>query len=492
MNIKKGRLMLSKNIDINLENMRKLIKDCDDIKERTMFLGKNSDVKASIFYIEVAVSNLTISESVIGKFICQMMDLPKDKQFEFLKNNALGITDVNELSTIDEAIMGIMTGDGVFFIDGYDKALKISSKGYPSAGVSSSENEKAIRGCKESFSDTLKSNTSLIRKRIRNTSLKVKERTLGNLTKTTVAVVYMETLTRPSVLSKINKLIDKLENNPNYISDSGIIEQLMETSPFSPFPQYQTTERPDTASMALMDGRIIVIVDNSPIVLILPTFYSSFFKTADDYFSRYLVSSLSRIIRYIAAFIAITLPAIYVAALLYNPEIIPQKLLYSLYEARLNVPFSITTEILLMELSFELLKEAGIRIPGPSNNTIGIVGGLIVGQAAVDAGLVSPIVVVIVALTALASFAIPSDEMANAFSFLKYLQIFMAYYLGIFGIIVGWLFIIVHLLRLNSFGFPYLMPGISKDIFENKTDNILRAPFSKIKNISIFKKNKET
>ena len=243
--------------------------------------------------------------------------------------------------------------------------------------------------------------------------------------------------------------------------------------------------------MSLMDGRIILLVDNSPLVLILPTFYSSFFKTADDYFSRYSVVSLARIIRYIASFFAITLPAIYIAALLYNPEIIPKKLLYTLYEARIDVPFSITTEVLLMELAFELLKEAGIRIPGPSNNTIGIVGGLIVGQAAVSAGLVSPIIVVIVALTALASFAIPSEEMANAFNFIKYIQILMAHFLGIFGIIAGWIFIIVHLIRLNSFGFPYLMPSVSRDIYTDNKDNFIRAPFILMKKVSIFRNNKE-
>lgn len=483
--------MLSRNIDENLNAFRAKIKDCDDIKERTMFLGPSGNVKASIFYVEVALNNLTVSESVIGKFICQMMDMPKEKQYQFLKNNALGITDVKELATIDEAIMGVMIGDGVFFIDGYDKALKIKSKGYPNIGVSSSQNEKAVRGCKESFCDALKANTALVRKRIRNPALKVKERIIGKLTKTTVAIMYIEPLTRPSVLDRINSMLDQMENGLEYIHDSGIIEQLTESSPFSPFPQYETTERPDKAAMSLMDGRIVLLVDNSPLVLILPTFYSSFFKTADDYFSRYSVVSLARIIRYIASFFAITLPAIYIAALLYNPEIIPKKLLYTLYEARIDVPFSITTEVLLMELAFELLKEAGIRIPGPSNNTIGIVGGLIVGQAAVSAGLVSPIIVVIVALTALASFAIPSEEMANAFNFIKYIQILMAHFLGIFGIIAGWIFIIVHLIRLNSFGFPYLMPSVSRDIYTDNKDNFIRAPFILMKKVSIFRNNKE-
>lgn len=481
-------MKLSTDIEKNIAIFNEKIKNCDDIKSRTMFLGKECQIKACIFYVEVAINNITIQESVIGKLLTKLMEMSPQEQYEFLSHNALGITDVKELATIDEAIMGVMVGEGVIFIDGYDKAIKIKSKGYPMMGVSSSESEKALRGSKEGFCDALKANTALIRKRIRNPMLKVKERIMGSLTHTTVAIVYVESLARESVITEINRRLDYIEANIEGLTDSGIIEQLTEEAAFSPFPQYQTTERPDKAATSLMEGRVLLLVDNSPTVLILPTFYNSFFKTADDYFSRYPVATLARIIRYMAAFIAVTLPGLYMVALMYNPEIIPEKLMYTLYDARATVPFSVLLEVLLMELSFELLREAGIRIPGPMGNTIGIVGGLIVGQSAVSAGIVSPIIVVVVALTALASFAIPSEELASAFRVLKYAQIFLGYFLGLFGIIIGWLFIIMHLCTLKSFGFPYLMPGISRDIFKHPSDSFYRAPMKKLSLKSIFKK----
>lgn len=480
-------MQLSKNIDENLSLFNNEIKDCDDIKSRTMYLGEKANVKACIFYVEVAINNITIEESVIGKFITKMMDMPKEEQYEFLSHNALGITDVKELPTLEEALMGVMIGDGVIFIDGYDKAIKIKSKGYPMMGVSSSESEKSLRGSKEGFCDAVKANTALIRKRIRNPKLKVKERIMGNVTQTTVAILYVDSYARKSVLEEINKRLDKIEKDIDYLNDSGIIEQLTEEAPYSPFPQYQTTERPDKAAMSLMEGRVILMVDNSPVALILPTFYNSFFKTADDYFLRYPVATLARIIRYLATFIAVSLPAVYMVALMYNPEIIPGKLLYTLYDARVSVPFSVIIEVLLMELAFELLREAGVRVPGPMGNTIGIVGGLIVGESAVSAGLVSPIIVVVVALTALSSFAIPSEELASCFRVLKYAQIFMGYFFGLFGIIICWIYILTHLCRLTSFGFPYLMPAVTRDIYKDSNDSIYRAPFKKLKNKNIFR-----
>lgn len=479
---------LSTSLSQNMDTMSTLLAGCDDIKNRTMFLGGDSHVEACIYYVEVAINNITIEESVIGKLIGRLMDMSPDEMYAFLKDNALGITDVKELTTIDEALMGIMIGDGVIFIDGYDKAIKIKSKGYPMLGVSAAEGEKAMRGSKEGFCDSLKANTALLRKRIRNHKFKVNERIMGSLTKTTVALAYVDSYARPEVLEEINKRLDNLENNIEFMTDSGIIEQLTEESIYSPFPQYQTTERPDRAAMALMEGRIVLFVDNSPTALILPTSYGSFFKTADDYFSRYHVATLARFIRFIAAFLAVTLPGMYVALMTYHPEIIPEKLLLTLYEARASVPFSVIIEVLVMELAFELLREAGVRVPGPMGNTIGIVGGLIIGQSAVSAGVVSPIIVIIVALTALSSFAIPSEELAGTFRILKYFLIITGYLLGLFGLIISWLFILVHLCRMNSFGFPYLSPGVSHDIFNNPKDSMIRFPMKSLNYKSIFKK----
>ena len=262
------------------------------------------------------------------------------------------------------------------------------------------------------------------------------------------------------------------------ILDSGMLEQLSEKHWLSPFPQFQTTERPDRAAAAVLEGRIVLVTDHSPQVLILPSDYNSFFQTSDDWYNRFQVASYARILRFFAAILSMIFPAVYVAVATWHTSLLPTKLVLSMAEARQGVPFPALGEILLMEISFELLKEAGIRLPGPMGNTIGIVGGLIIGQAAVDASLVSPIVVIVVAFTALCSFAIPNEEFASAFRILKYGCIFMGAWLGLYGVALSGLWVLIHLSHLNSFGIPYLMPYVAADVngYEDKKDSLFRFP----------------
>lgn len=482
--------MVSKSLKENMKLIDERIKDCDDIKCRKMKLGREEKVEACIYYVEVAINNLTIEETVIGKLINRLWNMEPAEQYEYIKDNALGITDVKELKDINEVIMGIMIGDGVVLIDGYDKAIKIKSKGYPMMGVGESNMEKVMRGSREGFADALKANTALVRKRIRSDKFKVKEKIIGDLSNTTVAIAYVEGVARESVINEINERLSNL--NVEGLTDTGIIEQLTEESELSPFPQYQTTERPDKAAMEIINGRVALFVDNTPVALLLPTSYGSFFQTADDYYNRFQIVSFARMIRYVAAIIAMTFPAFYLAAITYHPEILPTSLVMTLQWARVNVPFPAFIEVVIMELAFELLREAGVRIPGPMGSTIGIVGGLIIGQAAVTAGVVSPIIVIVVAVTALASFAIPNDELASAFRILKYFSIVLAAFYGFFGIIVAALFVVGHLCRLKSFGFPYMMPYVASDVNKNRDlkDSIIRYPMRKMTWKSIYAKSK--
>lgn len=486
--IRYGGDMLSRSLAENMRAIDGKIKDCDDIKCRKMKLGREKKTEACIYYVEVAINNLTIEETVIGKLINRLWNMEPEEQYEYISDNALGITDVKELKDLSEVIMGIMIGDGVVLIDGYDKAVKIKSKGYPMMGVGESNMEKVMRGSREGFADALKCNIALVRKRIRSDKLKVKEKIMGNITNTTVAIAYVEGLVRDSVLKEIEKRLDSLQIEG--LTDTGIIEQLTEESTYSPFPQYQTTERPDKAAMELLNGRVVLFVDNTPVALLLPTSYGSFFNTADDYYNRFYTVSFARMIRYVAAMLAMTFPAMYLAVVNFHPEILPTSLVMTLASARQTVPFPALIEVLLMELSFELLREAGVRIPGPMGSTIGIVGGLIIGQSAVSAGVVSPMIVIVVALTALASFAIPNEELSSSFRILKYFTILMAAVLGFFGIIMAWLLVLGHLSRLKSFGFPYLMPVAAADINggEDLKDYVVRYPLGALGWKSIFVK----
>ena len=437
----------------NKDELDRRLKDCDDIKNRTMKLGGNAHIDGMVYYVEVAIDNISIEKSVIGQLISRLMGMDSQQMYKYLDENAMGITDVKQLTTIEEVIGGIMIGDTVLLIDGYDKAVKIKDKGYPSMGVSEAGNEKVLRGSKEGFGDSIKSNEALLRKRIRSESLKIKEKVIGEVTNTNIVIAYDNRLARPYVIQNIEEKLDKIKTEG--VTDSGIIEQILEDDKLSPFPRYQTTERPDKAAMAVLEGRVVVMVDNSPMSLILPATFGSFMQTVDDYYENFLVASLARIIRYIAVFLSCSLPALYIVAVNFHPEILPTELTLMFAKARETVPFPSILEVMIMELSFELLREAGIRIPGPMGSTIGIVGGLIIGQAAVEAGIVSPIIVIVVATTALASFAIPVEEFAAALRVTKYFLILMAYILGFFGVICGWILLICHLSSIRSFGFPY-------------------------------------
>lgn len=446
------RMRISLHLSENQNEVQKQIENCADILFRPLLIGEKEKTEAFLIYIEVAVSNLMLEEHVIG------------------------LSDVQPLKSYEEGKAALLAGNGLLFLDGDTNCYKISSKGYPGLGVKKAENEKVIRGSQEAFTESEKINVALIRKRLRDSRMKVEEQTVGVRSHTMTALVYMEDLIYQGLLTTMKQQLQRYEIDG--ILDSGMLEQLSEKHWLSPFPQFQTTERPDRAAAAVLEGRIVLVTDHSPQVLILPSDYNSFFQTSDDWYNRFQVASYARTLRFFAAILSMIFPAVYVAVATWHTSLLPTKLVLSMAEARQGVPFPALGEILLMEISFELLKEAGIRLPGPMGNTIGIVGGLIIGQAAVDASLVSPIVVIVVAFTALCSFAIPNEEFASAFRILKYGCIFMGAWLGLYGVALSGLWVLIHLSHLNSFGIPYLMPYVAADVngYEDKKDSLFRFP----------------
>lgn len=467
----------------NIAHMEELFHGCDDIKKKQMNLGKNRDIPAYLTFIEVSVDMGTSALSEVLKYL---RTLEKEELYQVLEQNALGISDATFFDTIEDAADGLLTGESILFVEGFDRALKIPDDGYPRMGLSEVNSEKVIRGSNEGFSDSVKQNAALIRKRIRSPKVKVKQLKSGVRSNTSLFLVFMEDLVYPGLLEEIERRMEGFEIDG--VLDSGVIEQLTEEKWYSPFPQFQTTERPDRAAMSILEGRVILLVDNSPVALILPTDYNSFIRTSDDYYNRWEIASFGRMLRYIASFFAMTLPGLYLAVTNFHTQILPTTLLLSFADARKGVPFPAVIEVLIMEISFELLREAGVRLPGAMGNTIGIVGGLIIGQAAVEANLVSPIVVIVISFTALCSFAVPNEEFATAFRILKFFFIALCAWLGFFGMLVGLLAVLIHLSHLKSFGIPYLMPFVGADLtdYEDERDFIWRQPLRKLTKRPIY------
>lgn len=465
---------ISTNIKENEAAIRRIFSNCDDLKFRQIQLGEHRQLHGFICYIEVNVGNEMLT--AFGQMVAYLDAFPKEKILKLVKENTFALSDAEPKETIEDAAQGVLIGDAMFFLDGFAGALKIPDKGYPKMGVNESDTEKVVRGSNESFTDSEKANTALIRRRIRNAGLKVKEFQVGVRSFTNVAIVYIEDLADPALVKETHRRLTEYEIDG--VMDSGVLEQLAEKVWYSPFPQFQSTRRPDRAAMSVLEGKVVVLVDNSPLALLLPADVNSFLKTTDDYYNRFHMATFARIVRYVAAFFSMTLPGLYLAVTNFHTQILPTPLLLSFWESRIGVPFPAALEVLLMELSFELLREAGVRLPGAMGNTIGIVGGLIIGQAAVDANLVSPIVVIVVAFTALCSFAIPNEEFAFSFRILKFFIIVMSAWLGFFGFLVGVFAVIVHMAGLKSFDTPYLTPYVGAQLndYQDEKDALVRFP----------------
>ncbi len=474
MDINEKKRPITGDIEESEKSIRKAFAGCDDLKFRQMNIGINQEISCFICYIEVNVGNDMLN--AFGRLITYLQSIPEAEVHKALEENTYGLSDAKPYQYMEEAIRGILIGDAVVFVQGFAGALKIPDKGYPKMGVSESDEEKVVRGSNESFTESEKANTALIRKRIRNTGLKVKEFQVGVRSFTNVAIVYIEDLADPELVKETNRRLT--EYDIDGVMDSGVMEQLAEEKWYSPFPQFQTTRRPDRAAMSVLEGKVVVLVDNSPVALLLPADVNSFLKTTDDYYNRFYMATFARLIRYASAFFALALPGLYLAVTNFHTQILPTPLLLSFWEARIGVPFPAVLEVILMELSFELLREAGVRLPGSMGNAIGIVGGLIIGQSAVEANLVSPIVVIVVAFTALCSFTIPNEEFAFSFRILKFLLIGLAAWLGFFGFLIGLFLVLIHMASLKSFNTPYLTPYVGAQLngYEDEKDGIVRFP----------------
>ncbi len=475
---------ISKNIEDNITLVKELFKDCGDIVERRFDIRREEDglrkVAGSIYvvYIDGLCDNEMIENTIIKPVTWEWHTENDMLLWDAMDRFETQSADIVQESDFKKVIYAVLKGDTGVFVSGEDRAFVVSSKKLPVRGIDESSTEGGMRGPKDSFNENIRTSTALIRRRIKDTRLKILQDTIGVRSRTEYAVIYIEDIAKKELVDNIKKRMNEYEIDA--IFDSGMAEHLMEKKWYEPFPIFQATTRPDKAAAALTDGRVVIAFDNSPEVIIAPATINTLFQTSDDYYNRWPVATFARIIRYIAAFIAVALPGFYVAVTCFHREAIPDKLLYAIAVARSELSFPIVLEVLIMELLFELLREAGIRLPSQMGNTIGVVGGLIVGQAAVEAGIVSTIVVIVVALTAIASFAIPNEAFASIFRLLKFVFIFAAAFFGMYGFLVVMMLLVYHLADLNSFGVPYMSPVVTCGYErESAKDFIWREPIKK-------------
>ena len=376
----------------------------------------------------------------------------------------------HRLTKIAEAFF---RGDSVLLIDGLDEAIQISTRNVDKRSVSQPETEQVIRGGRDGFIELLATNITLLRYRLQTPNFRIKMYTLGRLTKTKVAICYIEGVVSPALVQEVEDRMSAIDTDG--ILDAGTIEQFIEDNHWSPFPQIQNTERPDKCVANLLEGRVVILVDGTPFALIAPAVFSQFYQTMDDYNERPLISSLIRFIRVVALIFSMIFPALYVAIISFSPELIPTKFAVAVAGGRAGIPFPAFVEVVIMQISMEVLREASLRLPQQVGGALSIVGVLVVGQAAVSAGFASPITVVVIALTTIGSFATPAYNAATALRILQFLFTVLAGIFGLYGVMLGLILVSHHMLSLRSFGVPYLSPFAPGD-WQGLKDLMIRGP----------------
>ncbi|MFW6305872.1 MAG: spore germination protein [Bacillota bacterium] len=470
---------LSTNLEENLKLIEDIIGYSDDVVIRKINLGSKLGIKAALVFIDGLIDKNVINESILKPLLIEEFSKNDTKELasgdiiRFIEENTMTINELEVVNELDKVIQASLSGDTVLLVDGYQDVFILNTKGWELRGVSEPETESVIRGPRDGFTETLRVNTAMIRRRIKHSALRILSMSVGKYSKTDIAICYIEGLSNKFLVQEVKERISNIKIDS--VQESGFIEQLIEDNHFSPFPQILSTERPDRVAANLMEGRIAIVTDGTPFILIAPVTFSVFFQAPEDYYDRFIIGSIVRIIRFIALIIALILPAIYIAIIAFHPEMIPTQLALAFAGGRSAVPFPSYMEAFVMTGLMELLREGSIRLPNPIGPTIGIVGALIIGDAAVSASIVSPFMVIIVAITTIASFAIPDYTAAIAIRIVKIPLMIFATLFGLYGLVLGLILLSIHLVSLKSFGIPYMTPLAPSRINDMK-DAILRGP----------------
>lgn len=452
-----GTDKLSGALEANVKKLRELFSDCYDVTFRFFRTGREKD--AVLIYINGLVNIQEINEHLLAPLMEGAQQIP--------------VASAKEIASLSQAIDEILSGQTVLLVDGETAALSFNLRKQEKRGIEEPPSESNIRGPRDAFIESLHVNTALLRQRIKSHRLKLRLYQLGRQTKTNVVVAYVEELAEPTLLEEIDNRLRRIDVDG--IVDTSYIEELIEDQPFTPFPLTLVTERPDVVVANLLEGKAAILVDGSPQALVVPTTIFSLLQSPDDYYSRFWIGTTIRWLRYLFFAFSLILPSLYVAILTYHQEMIPTNLLIRIAASRDQVPFPALLEALLMEVMFEALREAGVRLPKQIGQAVSIVGALVIGDAAVAAGLVSPPMVLIVAITGIASFTSPRYNISIAIRLLRFPMMLLGGMIGLLGIMLGIIFIVVHLATLRSFGVPYMSPmGPTKR--SDMKDVLVRSP----------------
>ncbi len=472
----------------NQKKVQEIFGNTSDFYIESIHIGQRD---ALLCYLTTMTDTTAINEKIVFSLsVASINPLPieNEKELEQFCKEKLAGTQLKLLEYEAQVIEKILSGHVILFIKNFTKAISVYMNSISVRSIEEPSTQGIIRGPKDGFTESCDTNLSLIRRRIKNPSLRFEKHILGSDTATTVCICYLDGIVNNGILKELTKRISDIKTNALF--DSGMLEGFIADKTITPFPLVYNSERPDSVSANLVEGKIAIVVDGSPFVLLLPTVFNDFFQVSEDYYHPFLMSSFIRMIRFLSFMISLLLASIYLAIITFHIEMIPTQLIISLTSQREGTPFPAIVELFIMEITFEILREAGARMPKAVGPTVSIVGGLVIGQAVIEAGVVSTSTVIIVALSTISSFVSPIYSFAVSTRLLRFILILFASVFGLYGVALGLILLIGHMCSLRSFGIPYMAP-FAPFIIEDQKDTIFRFPIFSFKNRPSFLKTED-
>jgi hypothetical protein len=453
--------LLSESLADNLVRLRGTLAINMDIVFREIYIAGQDDLRAFLIYFNEIIDRDVLDRDILHPllFKCHpdaIRKHPPQELVKFIYKHSIAVGPAQEQTNISNIITELHAGKLVIIVDGCATALAIDITGGEKRSIEEPFAEKAVRSPREGFVEQLQTNLMMIRRKLRDPKLVIEKMILGQRSQTDTAILYISDIADPKILEEVKKRLQNIDIDS--IGAASSIEQLIEDNPYSIFPQMRSSERPERIVAALLEGKIAIAVDGTSFILIIPARFVEFYTSQEDYYDRAHVATFVRLLRYAAFIISITLPSVYVALVSFHNQLIPFQLLAPIGLDRSEVPFSPIVEILLMEIVIEILREAGIHLPTPIGQTLGVVGGIILGQAAISSKIVSPLLLMVIGITVICTFVIPTYNFSMAVRLVRFPMVILTAMFGAFGLSIGWILLLVHLVKLESFGVPYLAP----------------------------------
>lgn len=463
---------LSSSLQANVDLIKKIFNDVDTLVVRYFENQLDNNVKCCILFIDGMINNEITNENIIKPIIQSNFLVGQSGNIDSILNHVIFSNNASKTEYVDKIIEGIMNGDTVFFLEGAAAALVISTKGWNTRSITEPEGEKTIRGPREGFTESLIMNLTMIRRKLLTPDLKFKLRTIGVRSNTKVCLCYIEGIVNDKILNEVNKRLDTIDIDG--ILASEYIQEYIKDSPFSPFKTIGSTERPDIVAAKLLEGRIAILVDGTPVVLTVPYVFIEYFQSNEDYYVSFYFSSINRLLRILCFILSTSVPALFVGIVAFHQEMIPTPLAISISASRQNIPFPVVVEALGLLIVFEIIRETGIRMSTQASQAFTIVGALVIGEGAVNARFVSAPIVIIIALTGITGLTVP--RMKGATILLRVLFLILTSILGLYGFTCGVIGLLIHLFQLRSFGVPYML-GLMTLNPQDIKDTAIRVPW---------------